>query len=70
MYFLETRSGHTKIFEKTILVRLKLYAETVIFAQAFSLLIFSCIHHRLLFLLQLSANRRRISSSSELDIMN
>jgi hypothetical protein len=30
----------------------------------------SCIHHRLLFLLQLSANIRRSSSSSELDIMN
>jgi hypothetical protein len=30
----------------------------------------SCIHHRLLFLLQLIANRRRSSSSSELDIMN
>ena len=29
----------------------------------------SCIHHRLLFLLQLSANRRS-SSSSELDVMN
>jgi hypothetical protein len=34
-----TRSGRTKIFEKTILVRLKFYAETVIFAQAFPLLL-------------------------------
>ena len=36
--------------------------------KSFSLI--SCIHHRLLFLLQLSANRSRSSSSSELDIMN
>jgi len=30
----------------------------------------SCIHHRLLSFLQLSANRRRSSSSSELDKIN
>jgi len=38
--------------------------------KSFHFSLTSCIHHRLLFLLQLSADRRRSSSSSELDIMN
>jgi hypothetical protein len=65
--------GMAEEFTEKLIEKVREYVflnETVIFAQAFPLRIDFEHPPRLLFLLQLSANRRRSSSSSELDIMN
>jgi hypothetical protein len=55
-------AGHMEIFNKTILVRLQFYTQTAIFAHLSLFSLISFTQHRLLFVLQLTANRRSSSS--------